>query len=215
MSSAPPPNPGYSGQDSNPNEAHGSDKKEYPYQDVVPSGDQPEAGPSEAPPEYTRFPEGVGAAGHRIPLVGTAAFPHPKHIGTAPCHDVGGAPIYLGSAILEDGSVHPCKCSPNLQPPCRVPYAGVEMHHSGRFDLLPVTKEMEFVPAANGVIPKGRRPVQGGFETNGQNLYHAVATVQGVRVPGKTGIHLSGANVPFGGREHIIRDGYEILCWRN
>jgi hypothetical protein len=49
---------------------------------------------------------------------------------------------------------------------------------------------MEFVPAANGHVPHGRMPVKGGFEQNGIELYHAVAVIDGVRVPGKTGTHL-------------------------
>ena len=49
---------------------------------------------------------------------------------------------------------------------------------------------MEFVRTSRGLIPQGRRPVEGGYEENGAKLYHAVAMVNGVRVPGKTGAHL-------------------------
>lgn len=31
----------------------------------------------------------------------------------------------------------------------------------GRYDILPITREMEWVAARDGVIPKGRRPVEG------------------------------------------------------
>lgn len=52
---------------------------------------------------------------------------------------------------------------------------------------------MELIRASGGHIPPGRRPVEGGYEQfNGRHvqLYHAVATVNGVRVPGKCGEHL-------------------------
>jgi hypothetical protein len=73
---------------------------------------------------------------------------------------------------------------------------------------------MEFVPTAYGKIPPGRRPIEGGYEEFGLKLYHAVASINGVRVPGKTGEHLGACNVPFGGNEVIVTDNYEILCWR-
>jgi hypothetical protein len=96
-----------------------------------------------------------------------------------------------------------------------VAYGGSEQRHKGRYDLLPfVPQLMEFVKTSHGLIPQGRRPVEGGYEENGTKLYHAVAMVKGVRAPGKTGEHLGGANVGFGGGEHTITDNYEILCWR-
>ena len=49
---------------------------------------------------------------------------------------------------------------------------------------------MEWVSANHGVIPKGRRPVDGGYEASGERLYHAVAVISGVSVPGKTAVHL-------------------------
>jgi hypothetical protein len=72
---------------------------------------------------------------------------------------------------------------------------------------------MEWVPTRDGQIPPGRRPVEGGYESNGVKLYHAFGGIDGVRVPGKTGEHLGGANIPFGGYEHILHH-YDILCWR-
>jgi hypothetical protein len=49
---------------------------------------------------------------------------------------------------------------------------------------------MEWVPTSGGRLPQGRRPVEGGYEQNGGQLYHAYANIQGVNVPGKTGEHL-------------------------
>lgn len=47
-----------------------------------------------------------------------------------------------------------------------------------------------------------------------QHLFHALANVNGTQVPGKTAPHLRGANVPFGGKEVVVRDDYAILCWK-
>jgi hypothetical protein len=145
-------------------------------------------------------------------------FPGLDQTREAPFKDADGkSPVFLGSAILERGDgVHPCKIAPGLPTPCRVPFGGGELEHRGRYDLLPFVPEMmEFVPASNGQIPPGRRPVKGGFEKNGQELYHAVATFNGVRIPGKTGAHLGGCHFAFGGGERVVREKYEILCWRS
>jgi hypothetical protein len=104
----------------------------------------------------------------------------------------GRSPVFIGSALMQY-SVHPCKIAPHLAPPsaCRVPYGGLEHAHHGRYDLLPfVPERMEFVQTSHGRIPPTRRPVKGGFENNGAELYHAAANIDGVRVPGKTGVHL-------------------------
>jgi len=96
-----------------------------------------------------------------------------------------------------------------------VAYGGNERPHYGRYDLLPFTPDtMELVRTSHGHIPPGRRPVEGGYEEHGARLYHAVAEVNGVRAPGKTGEHLAACNVGFGGGEHTVTTNYEILCWK-
>ena len=97
--------------------------------------------------------------------------------------------VFVGSAIFED-SVHPCKIVPSISPSCRVPYGGTEREHHGRYDLLPVTPDMEWIPTKEGRIPEGRRPIEGGYESDGVTLYHALGNIDGVSVPGKTGEHL-------------------------
>ncbi|KAG7451141.1 uncharacterized protein BT62DRAFT_960763 [Guyanagaster necrorhizus] len=152
------------------------------------------------------------SSGFRIPLHSSSAFPQQDHAGPPPCHDLDGSPVYIGSAIF-DKSVHPCKIGPHLHVPCSVAYGGSEVGHKGRYDLLPFTPDtMEFVRTSQGHVPAGRRPIEGGYEEDGSPLYHAVAIVNGIRVPGKTGAHLGGCNVSFGGGEHTVRDNYEILC---
>jgi hypothetical protein len=136
----------------------------------------------------------VPPSGYRIPLgvPSTPSFPGIERTREAPFTDADGkSPVFIGSALMQD-SVHPCKIVPGMQnQACRVAFGGSEVAHEGRYDLLPfVPALMEFVPAANGHVPHGRKPVRGGFEQNGVELYHAVAVIDGVKVPGKTGTHL-------------------------
>lgn len=182
-------------------------------------------------------PSQIPPSGYRIALntpPGGPPFPGIDKTRAAPLTDADGkTPVFIGSALMQD-SVHPCKIVPNHPQPCYVSYGGAELTHQGRYDLLPVVPEhMEFVRTSHGRVPSGRRPVKGGFENNGAELYHAVAEIEGVKVPGKTGTHLvrptvfscdfdcmrkvvlmshqNGCNVPFGGMEHVVTENYEIL----
>lgn len=58
-------------------------------------------------------------------------------------------------------------------------------------------RRMKWVKASHGRIPDGYSPVQGGYEDSGQQLYHALAKIEGHWVPGKTGLHLLGGNFPY------------------
>ncbi|KAJ3815136.1 hypothetical protein EV368DRAFT_71854 [Lentinula lateritia] len=154
-------------------------------------------------------PPPIPSSGYRIPLAENSAFPDDLRPLFFDADGV--SPVFMGSAIFPD-SVHPCKIAPALDPKCMVPYGGREHHHHGRYDLLPLdSNTMEFVRTSRGQIPPGRRPVEGGYEENGSKLYHGIATVNGVRVPGKTGLHLGGCNFSFAGGEHVIHDNYDIL----
>ncbi|KAF9223429.1 hypothetical protein BS17DRAFT_140195 [Gyrodon lividus] len=148
------------------------------------------------PPPYQPPRAPPPPSGYRIPLNVSSTFPNSHYTKTPPCYDLDEtSPIFLGSAIFHN-SVHPCKIAPHLSPVCRVPYGGSELEHQGRYDLLPFDPEtMEWVPTSLGRIPNQRRPVQGGYEENGAKLYHAMANVRGVRVPGKTGEHLVSVDV--------------------
>ena len=80
-----------------------------------------------------------------------------------------------------------------MDPMLWVSYGDKEHPHRGSGYLLPFDPNtMEWVPASEGRIPNGRRPVDGGYETSigGPKLYHALAVVGGIRTPGKTGAHL-------------------------
>ena len=154
--------------------------------------------PETPPPSYPDS-KAIPPSGYRVALDASSEFPPPYRAGEPPCFDADEkSPVYLGSAIMTDHSVHPCKIAPELHPVCRVPYGGVELAHYGRYDLLPFDPEtMEWVTTSRGRIPYGREPVQGGMEDNGSSLYHAIGVVDGVRVPGKTGVHLVSVFVPL------------------
>ena len=135
-------------------------------------------------PNRDQSPPPPPASGFRIPL------PAADLIGSPVCYDVDGkSPVYVGSAIFES-SVHPCKIAFSVYPPCRVAYGSAEVWHYGKYELLPITSGMEWVPTKNGEIPHGRRPVEGGYESDGLKLYHALGKIDDVDVPGKAGEHL-------------------------
>ncbi|PIL35555.1 hypothetical protein GSI_02283 [Ganoderma sinense ZZ0214-1] len=162
---------------------HGAEHGFPPSRDV-------ESHTGAAPPPYTSAPGAPPASGFRIPLSDNMQFPS-QQAGPPVVVDADGrTPVFIGSALFER-AVHPCKIIPTFQPPARVAWGGREHEHRGRYDLLPFDPNtMEWVPASHGQLPPGRRPVEGGYEENGEKLYHALASVQGVRVPGKTGAHL-------------------------
>ncbi|KAI0632724.1 hypothetical protein C8Q77DRAFT_1073743 [Trametes polyzona] len=189
---------------------------------AIPSYDYRFAPRSRPAPEKDAY---AATAAHMHTLPAPHA-PIPAHrLGAPVAYDADGrAPVYLGTAhgFARDGGsgggAHPCKVVPALggASVARVPFGGGEHAHAGRVDVLRVDEaRMEWVPAARGAVPVGRRPVVGGRERDGRLLYFALAPVGRVWVPGKVGTHLPGAHVPFGGKEHIVVDGYDILCWRD
>ncbi|KAG6813908.1 hypothetical protein H0H92_005757 [Tricholoma furcatifolium] len=162
-------------------------------------------------PAFPTVQTNAPPSGYRIPLTTSAPFPDATVTGQPVGFDLDGvSPVFIGSALFQD-SVHPCKIGPHLQPFALVPYAGKEYGHHGRFDLLPFDpRTMEWVSASHGKIPPGRQPIEGGYEANGTKLYHALALLNRIKVPGKTGEHLGACNVSFGGSEHAVTE-YEIL----
>jgi len=68
----------------------------------------------------------------------------------------------------------------------------------GRYDLLPFDLAMmEWVPTRLGVIPVGRRAIDGGYEEDGSRLYHGLAIIDGIKVPGKCAEHLVSLHLLF------------------
>jgi hypothetical protein len=137
---------------------------------------------------YHLYQEGPNH-GPRVRLHTSGQVPNADIVHAPPCKERTGEPVYLASALNFRGGVHPCKVVPRLGPAalCRVPYGGEEIYHDGEYDLLPFLPEvMEFVDADQGKPPPSRRPILGGYE-NGKKLYHAIAQIDEVWVPGKAG----------------------------
>jgi len=121
--------------------------------------------------------------------------------------------VFLGLVHL-NGGLHPCKVIPQYSPPVHVSWGGAELAPSGPYILVPFDDaRMHWVHSRDGNVPPGMRPVTGGYEQDGTQLFHALCLVNGVWVPGKTGHHLAGANAPFGNEEHHVSE-YQLLCWR-
>ncbi|KAF9526413.1 hypothetical protein CPB83DRAFT_858057 [Crepidotus variabilis] len=156
---------------------------------------------------------GVPSAGHRLALKTGVPLPY-LNLALSPDWDTfEGHWIFLASAIRER-SVIPCKTGAGTPFLC-VALDGKEIRHQGRFDILPyLPEQMELVLTSYGKIPDGRRPIEGGYEEGGSQLYHAVAAVEGLRIPGKTGERLGAAKIALNGIEHTIKENYHILCWR-
>lgn len=128
---------------------------------------------------------------------------------------------YVGVARMignEDRvSMQPCRIRKGFQPACFVPFEGGAFQHHGqcvvqcpsplclswvnillmhrRFSLLCITDDMEWVPATDGIIPPGRKPVEGGFEETGEKLYHALDK-SSPSYAGKTSPHIGNPPLP-------------------
>ncbi|KIJ64773.1 hypothetical protein HYDPIDRAFT_111370 [Hydnomerulius pinastri MD-312] len=74
---------------------------------------------------------------------------------------------------------------------------------------------MELVAASDGKIPVGWTPVQGGRDTEGHLLYHAIGVVTSgsgrARMIGMAAEHLGGAVIVCWGEVHTISTGYKLL----
>ena len=71
--------------------------------------------------------------------------------------------------------------------------------------------EWKWVKASNGYIPDNA-VVIGGREANGQILFICRANYRGGVHPGKIRTEFGGCNIPWGGKEIVVRD-YEVLTF--
>jgi len=153
---------------------------------------------------------GTGASGQRIPASTTEPFPSQAAGPAPPFVDSTGQPVYVGSALVDPANVQPCRVTPSA---VYIAEHGAEVTHTGRYDLLPLTDAMEWLPASGGAPPAGKRLVEGGIES-GLPLHHACARVDSVLLPGKAGPTLGGAQIPDSGTAHFFAQDYYALCWR-
>jgi len=136
-----------------------------------------------------------------------------------PDDSIGGAGNYVGSALIIGAngkpSVQPCQILRGRDPCCLVVVHGQSVEHRGKYNILPITDDMVWVSARDGVIPEGCVPVDGGYEETGERLYHAHHDESGRPSIGKTAPHLGGAEIPFRGygRRVLMVYSYKLLCW--
>lgn len=195
---------------------HKSKSKHTHGSSLHPSSGAQKRGRSASPqPPAPPTPQALtpGGPAHALKLSSSQAFPPSSVTGWPPCTDAGGQRVFLGLAPIE-GGLHPCKVVEGFVPPVRYSWGGGEFLWDQDYYIVPFDgARMEWAPASHGVTPAGKRLVEGGRESDGRPLYHAVATVDGVRVLGKAGEHLYGASFPYGGAE-VNCEYYEVLCWR-
>lgn len=124
------------------------------------------------------------------------SFPPSSQTLTAPSIGKDGRRLYFGSAFLTNTHIRPSKVSDfTKKPECRYALNGKEVSHPGQFSILPFdTRKFELVPATNGQLPLGRRPVTGGFDENGEEMFHCLVYAgpsgQERDLPGLTSIAL-------------------------
>ncbi|KAJ6261668.1 Delta(24)-sterol C-methyltransferase [Drechslerella dactyloides] len=150
--------------------------------------------------------------GQRIPMTAAKDLPAP-HITRGPVGaDVDGKPLYLASALNFNGGIHPCEVAPDRgADKYRVAWEGKAVAHDGEFDFLPFTPEsMEFVPSKKGAIPDGRVAILGGHDAEKKTFYHALADIDGHKVPGKAAPHLNGGQF-LSGDSVVEKEDCEIL----
>jgi hypothetical protein len=100
--------------------------------------------------------------------------------------------LYFGSAILP-GEILPGKVVQMRT--CQVLHNDAVVERNVGFSILPFSVEMELVPTSRGVIPQGRRPVQGNYDVQGRKLYHAMLYAVGRQFPGMCAEHLVSASL--------------------
>jgi hypothetical protein len=171
-------------------------------------------------------------SGFRMRMHSGAPFPYDR-AGEPPFRDLNGAPVYLGSAVLQPQAVVtmltpnkrdtapivvPCKVTPHLNPDHHVAWQGRETWRN-EYEVLPFDPaRMEWVQTSDGHIPDGRTPVEGGYDADHSPFFHAYGSVvwgnRTIDCPGKTSVALGSARLPFGGQEHVIKSNYHILVWK-
>jgi hypothetical protein len=160
-------------------------------------------------------------SGYRLRITSGEAFPY--HLaGETQFSDLGGEPVYIGSAVVthrRDSAVRaivPCKVTPRIRPDHHIAWNGKETW-GHLFELLPFdSQRMEWIETSGGEIPEGRSPVRGGYDADDTPLFHACGMIpnHSITCPGKTSKKMGGASLPFAGGEHIVREGYHILVWK-
>ncbi|CAE7086401.1 unnamed protein product [Rhizoctonia solani] len=127
-------------------------------------------------------------------------------------HESDGTPLYFGRTFFE-GGVHPGKVSPNFQKGFIFGYDNDEIEVEDYEILIANPDAVRWAEARGTFDPQylGATPVEGGREQSGP-LYLVQAPYKEGTHPGKTGPHLRGADITYGGKEKIV-DTYRVLVY--
>jgi hypothetical protein len=135
----------------------------------------------------------------------------------APFVDTDGSAVYVGSAVLGDNIIIPCKVVVrNSRPRAYVEYYGEKVVDD--FSILHVdSSRMKWVPVQEMRSAEHRaiRPVEAGLDENHPKLYYAYAEINGMKVPGQAHPAFSYAYFALGLGQCDGRDSdFFILAWR-
>ncbi|KLO16906.1 hypothetical protein SCHPADRAFT_887358 [Schizopora paradoxa] len=147
-----------------------------------------------------------------------------------------GQKLYFGSVYMTMSNgvrqIYPCalECLDPARGHFRHNYMHLPAHRQAFFSMLPFyPRVMELVSTSRGRVPYNCRPIEGGFDSMGNTLYHGIAFVQidtpdrphwfaaipGVFLP-RCPRNRGGLRFCFGGSEIPVGedDAYHILCWK-
>jgi len=125
--------------------------------------------------------------------------------------DLDGADLFI-CRVFYEGGLHPGKVSRNLDAG-HIGWGGLEII-SPVYEVLAHAESLYWQPIQNTYEIPGNA-LQVGNESDGKPLYSARAFVDNSYQVGKTGRHIGGFSVGFGGKEQLFQGiPFEVLCWR-
>ncbi|KAF7979886.1 hypothetical protein HWV62_40673 [Athelia sp. TMB] len=124
-----------------------------------------------------------------------------------------GHTLYICRAF-QDGGIQLGKASNWFQKGAVIGYSNEEIQLDTYEILIGDPNAVRWVDVMGDFDPNalGARPVEGGKENNGSPLYIAQAPIHGSVTPGKIRQDFGGAFVPYGGKEHKVKE-YRVLCY--
>ena len=144
----------------------------------------------------------VLSEGRNIPQDAIAAG-HDSNVGT----------LFIARGFHR-GSNTPGKASSNLKTGATIGWAHDEINLEKYEVLVGNPNSVRWIPVSGKLklSALGARPVDGGVDCNGSQLYCARAHFKGGVHPGKVGEHLKCAFIPYGDDEEETHS-YEVLCY--
>ncbi|TPX44625.1 hypothetical protein SeMB42_g04005 [Synchytrium endobioticum] len=124
-----------------------------------------------------------------------------------------GEELYLARCLI-GGGIHVGKAGRHMKPEgAHVGYGGIERVETD-YEVLTAASpnSVVWVDVAGKCSVPGYQPVVAGREKDGRELYCAQAVYDGSVQPGKSGRHMDGCSIAYGGREKTI-PYYKVLCY--